>query len=193
MHLIEYRLEWLILHRDQIRCFFGHVRILRQRHGDRLAGIPYFFERENRLIVKCRAVVWIGNEPADVVAGDHRIDTIERERGARINAEDFAVRNRAASNLPVEHSRQREVVNVFRAAGDLGLALQPPDGTFDLARGWRFALGLRWLDYLRLAFPSSQRRARSANPIGRSLKRSRVEAERRCRRGGQIAKIFRPN
>src|SRR2546427_8363785 len=62
-NFVEHRFEGLVLHRDQIRRLVGHVRILSQRHRDRLAGISYFLERENRLVVKCRAVIWIGNEP----------------------------------------------------------------------------------------------------------------------------------
>ena len=154
------RFQWLIFHRDQICCFLGDMRILRQRHGDRLAGIAHFLERQNRLIVKCRTVVRIRNEPADIVPGDHRINALKSERRAWIDAEDFAVGNRTASYLPVEHSGQREIVNIFRAAIDLGLALQPAHRAFDLPRWRSFSLSLwRRLDYLRhcAAFSSARR------------------------------------
>src|SRR5438034_2103596 len=160
LDLIEDCFQWLIFHRDQICCFLGDMRILRQRHGDRLAGIAHLIERQNRLIVKCRTVVRIRNEPADIVPGDHRVNALKSERRAWIDTEDFAVRNRTASYLPVEHSRQREIVNIFRAAIDLALDLQTAHRAFDLPRWWSLTFGLwRRLDYLRhcAAFSSARR------------------------------------
>src|SRR5262249_52805324 len=139
------------------------MRVLRQRHSHRLAGIAHFIECQNRLIVKCRTVVWIGDDPADIAPRDHCINAVKSERRAWIDAEDFAVRNRTASNLSVEHSRQREIMNIFRAAIDFGLALQPAHRAFDLPRWWRLTLSFwRRLDYRHLCAASC--RARTTCP-----------------------------
>ena len=146
--LIEHRIERLIFDRDQIGRFLRHMWIGCQGHSDRLTGIAHFFERKDRLVVKRRAVVRIWNEAADVLCRDDGVNAFQLERSRRIDLEDLAVWNGTSSDLAVEHSGQCEIVNVFRAAIDLGSAFEPAHRTPDLPRTRRFAFRLRWgLDY----------------------------------------------
>ena len=57
---------------------------------------------------------------------------IFRRRGARVDAPDASVRDRAAEDLAVEHARQPEIVHIFGAAGNLGLPFQSRHRTPDL-------------------------------------------------------------
>ena len=61
-HLIEHRLERVVLDDDQVGRFLGDVRVGGKHDGDRLADVADLLERQNRLIVKGGPVVRIRDQ-----------------------------------------------------------------------------------------------------------------------------------
>ncbi len=82
-----------------------------------------------------RALVLGDREDAEadgqVLAGDHGLDARDPSRRAGVDRQDAGVRVRAAQDLAVQHSRQRDVVRVDGGADQLGrrigLGERPPD------------------------------------------------------------------
>ena len=105
-HLVEHRLERLVLDLDQVRGLLGDVRVGGQGNGDGLAHVSNLAMRQNRLVVKCGTVVRMRHQLQDVFDGDDRVDAIEREGRAGINPHDAPVGHRAAADLAVQHAGQ---------------------------------------------------------------------------------------
>ena len=78
--LVEHRRQFLVVGDDQLRRLFGDMRIVGQHGGDRLADIMHLAERQDRLVVEGRAVIGIGDDVPDVLAG---IDGIDAGQSAR--------------------------------------------------------------------------------------------------------------
>ena len=60
------RRQFLVFGGDQLHRLFGDMRIAGQHHRDRLADMAHFVERQDRLIVKGRAVVGFRDELLDI-------------------------------------------------------------------------------------------------------------------------------
>ena len=114
------RRQFLIFGGDQLHCLFGDMRIARQHDRDRLADMAHFVERQNRLIVKGRAVIGLGDQLLDVGAGDDAIDAGKLFGRLRVDADDAPMRHRRAEHFAVEHARQAQMMRVVGAAGDFG-------------------------------------------------------------------------
>ncbi len=84
--------QFVVFGGDQLRGPLGHVRVARQHHGDRLADVTHLVERQDRLVVKGRAVIGLGDQLADVFAGHDAMHARDRARRLRIDAADAAVR-----------------------------------------------------------------------------------------------------
>ena len=108
------------------------MRITRQHHRDRLADIVHLAGGEDRLVVKRRPIERVGHDLEHIIDGHDPMDALERLRGADIEPDDAAVRNRAAHDLAVEHAGQAQIVHVFGAAGDFGLTFEARDRASDL-------------------------------------------------------------
>ncbi len=126
---VEHRRQLFVVGGDQLHGAFGGVRIGGEHDGDRLADIAHLVERQDRLIVKGGAVIGIGDELPDVLAGDDREDALGLARVGDIDRADAAMRDGAAEDLAVQHAGQAQIVDVVRAAGDLASGLRDA--------GWR--------------------------------------------------------
>ena len=133
--LVINRGQLLIVRRDQLRGLLGHMRIARQDRRDRFADVAHFVERQDRLIVERGTIVRLGNELADVFAGDDAMHAGKRPRRLRVDAANAPVRHRRAKNLAVEHAGQAQVMRIFRAATDLGAHLKARHVPADLIHG----------------------------------------------------------
>ena len=56
-----------------MRGRLGNMGVVGEHDGDRLADEADLVEREDRLVVECRAVIRVGNDCADVLAGDDAV------------------------------------------------------------------------------------------------------------------------
>ncbi len=72
LDLVHHRRQFIEFGHDEPRRFLGHMRVLGQDHGHRFADVPHLVDRQDRLVVEGRAVIGVGNDPADVVAGVDR-------------------------------------------------------------------------------------------------------------------------
>ena len=147
--LVIDRRQFLIFGSDQLHGPLGDMRIARQHDRDRLADMTHLVERQDRLVVKGRAVIGLRDELADVFAGD---DAIARLRRARRGVSMRRMRpcgTVRAKYLAVKHARQPQIVGVLGAPGDLGADFEPRNGSPDLihrctyrassAKAWRTA------------------------------------------------------
>ncbi len=64
LDLVEHRRQLLVFGGDQLRRLLGHMRVVGQHHGDRLADITHLVERQDRLVVEGRAVIGVGDDRA---------------------------------------------------------------------------------------------------------------------------------
>ncbi len=135
--LVEDGGQFLVLGDDEARRMLGDVRVFRQHHRDRLAGEAHLAVGEDRLVVKGRPVIGIGDDGLHVVDGDDAVHAFERSRGAHVDALDPSVRDGAAEDLAVQHAGKLKVMCVFGAARDLGARFEPRQRASDLARRHR--------------------------------------------------------
>ena len=70
LHLVIDCGQLFVLRADELHCLLRNVRIARQDHRDRLADETHLAVRQDRLVVKCRAVIRIWNDLLDVVDGN---------------------------------------------------------------------------------------------------------------------------
>src|SRR6516164_1238665 len=66
--------QLLIVGDDELGSFFGHMRVSGERDGDGLSDIADLVHGENRLVVECWPVKWMGDDRADVIRGDNALD-----------------------------------------------------------------------------------------------------------------------
>ena len=180
LDLVEDRRQLLVFGDDQLRRLLGDVGIGGEHHGDRLADEVHLVDRQDRLIVECRAVIGLRDDLAHVLDGDDAIDAGHLLGRAGVDRLDAAVGDGAAEDLAVQHAGKPHGVGVFGAPGDLRRA---PRAAAASARSDRRRARLR----RRLAWwwlPSVPRSvccglfAGPAAPRGRH----RREAARACRR-----------
>ena len=112
--------QFLIFGRDQLHRLFGNMRIAGQHHGDRLAHMAHFAERQNRLIVKGRSVIRLRDKLLNIGASDDAMHAGKLFGRRRIDADDTSMRHRRAEHLAVEHVGQAQMMRVIGAAGDFG-------------------------------------------------------------------------
>ncbi|MNC88250.1 hypothetical protein D3C83_40490 [compost metagenome] len=78
-----------------------------------------------------RTVMRVRDDRADVRAGDDAMHALDGPRGARVDALDAAMRDRAAEDSSVQHSRQAQVVHVLRPARHLRPTFEAGNGLAD--------------------------------------------------------------
>ena len=100
------------------------MRVHSQHHCDWLAGVTHFVQCEYRLIVKCRAVVRLGNHLADIFAGVDREHAGHCTRSSNIDTANTTVRHCAAKHFGNQHARHAEVMHVCCVARDFGVRFQ---------------------------------------------------------------------
>ena len=125
LHLVVDRGKFLVLRHNLVHGRLGDVRIRRHHDRDRLADESYLFEGQNRLVVERRAVIGVGDHPADIVGGVHALHAGNFRGGAGVDRLDSAVRHGAAEDLAVQHAGQPQEMSVFGASGDLFATLEP--------------------------------------------------------------------
>jgi hypothetical protein len=108
--LVEDGRKLLVLCCDKRDGLLGQVRIFGQHDRDRLADIAHFLMGEDRLVMKCRPIVRIRNYVEHVLDRDHAENARELAGGTRVDLADAAMRDGAAENLPVQHSRRPKIV-----------------------------------------------------------------------------------
>jgi hypothetical protein len=133
LDLVEDRWQWLVLDHDRLCRLFGDARIDGEHRSDRLADMAYLSFGEDRLVVKRRSVIGLGDDAADIGGGDDAMHAGDRHRGAAVDVADKAVRHRAAAELGPQHAGQAQIVDVFGGAGDFGAGLDARDRAADLA------------------------------------------------------------
>ncbi len=157
------------------------MRIRREYDGNRFSNEANFVDGEDRLVVKGGAIVRVGDHRANIFGGDDRMDSFEGQGGAGIDSNNAPVRNRAAANFSMEHPRQAQVVNIFRAAGDFCIAFQARERTPHFAPGRGFPFFL-WRGLYRRAPGFFESRGHCySTPVGR-VREARSSARRTCTR-----------
>jgi hypothetical protein len=99
LDLVVDRWHGLIIDRDRLRRLFGDARIGREHRRDRFADMPHLSFRKDRLVVKRRAVIGLGNDGADIGGGDDAVHSRDGRRRARLDMADPAMRHGAAADL----------------------------------------------------------------------------------------------
>ena len=135
LDLVIDRGQLLVLGLDQAQRLFGDVRIGGQHHRHRLADVTDLVQRQDRLVVERRAVIRIGDQPENILAGDDAMHAGHLLRGTDVDRADAAVGDGAAEDFSVQHAGQDQVVGVFGAAGDLGARFKPRNALSDLRHG----------------------------------------------------------
>ena len=125
----------------------GPCRQLRRRRDDQrdpVADVAHDLAAQHFLVGVDQAVAVVRH----VGRGQHRDDTVELARAARVDALDPRVRAVGEDGLAVQHLRPHQVGRVARGAGDLGARIGPRDRAADQAhslsrarRGRRTAAG----------------------------------------------------
>jgi hypothetical protein len=133
LDLVVNRWHGLVIDGDRQRRLCGDARIGREHRRDRFADMPHLSFCEDRLIVKRRAVIGIGNDGADLGGGDDAVHPRDGRRRARLDMVDPAMRHGAAADLGPQHAGHAQIVDVFGRAGDLGAGFDPWDRAADLA------------------------------------------------------------
>jgi hypothetical protein len=133
LDLVVNRWHALVIDGDRLRRLFGDARIGREHRRDRFADMPHLPFRKDRLIVKRRTVIGLGNDAADLGGGDDAVHPRHGRRRARLDMADPAMRHGAAADLGPQHAGQAQIVGVFGRAGDLGAGFDPRDRAADLA------------------------------------------------------------
>ena len=132
LDLVEHRRQFLIFGDDELHRLVGDMRIGGQHDRDRLADIMHLVERQDRLVVERRAVIGIGDDRLDVLAG---IDAEHAGQGtcrAHVDRLDAPVRHRAAEDLAGQHAGHAHDVGIFGAAADFGARFEPRQRAPDL-------------------------------------------------------------
>ena len=139
------RRQLVVLRADRLHGLVGDMRIAGQDHRHRLADMAHLVDRQDRLIVKRRAVIGLRNELLDVGSGDHPMHARHGARRRGVEAADAAVRHGGAEHLAVQHAGQAQMMGVVGAAGHLGAHFKPRDRLADPAHcaltsnAWRTA------------------------------------------------------
>ena len=126
---VEHRRQLLVGDVDQPRRLLRGLQIDRRHRRHRLAHIAHLADRERGLVLDEGADLVV----ADILAGEHGRDAVERERGGNVVARDPRMRVGARHDRPDQHVGARHVVRVDRLAGDLVARLQPRDALSDRA------------------------------------------------------------
>ncbi len=98
---VEDSREVTVAHVDKGRGGKGDVPLLRQHHRHRLADIPHLVESEDRLVMKGRAVIGVLDDLGHVLAGQHRMDALDRSGRFGVDAGEHGVRLGAAHDSSV--------------------------------------------------------------------------------------------
>ena len=90
-YFVENWLQRFVFGGDQFGSLLRHVRIGGQHYRHWLSDVANFLQSQNRLIVKCRAVIRVGNQCANVFARDDGFNTLHRHRRTRIDTQNAAM------------------------------------------------------------------------------------------------------
>ena len=85
LDLVEHGRQFLIVGDDLLHRLLGDVRIGGEHDRDRLADKMHLADGEDRLVVERRAVIGIGDDLADVVAGVDGVDAGDFARFAGVD------------------------------------------------------------------------------------------------------------
>src|SRR5262245_7949684 len=116
LHLVIHSRQLFVFGNDLLHGLLRDVRIVRQYDSYRLTYEMHFADGEDRLVVKCRAIVGVWNNAQDVLAGIDRTYTRNLSCGSGIHSQNAAMRHSASEDLRVQHSRHLHHVRVFGAA-----------------------------------------------------------------------------
>jgi hypothetical protein len=136
LDFIEHRRHRLVVDFDRLRRLFGNMRVGCEHCRDRLADMANLALGEDRLVVKRRAVIGLGDDGADIGGGDDAVYPGDRGSGAGFDAADPPMRLRASADLAVEHpgKTKTQIVDVFGRARDLCAGFEPWQRAADLPR-----------------------------------------------------------
>ncbi len=138
LDFVEHGRQLFVVGAYRLHGALGDVGIVREHDGDRLADIANFFQRQDRLVVKGGAVIRVGNEFLDVVAGDDGEDAVLGACRVGVDRADAAVRNGRAENLAGEHAGNAQIMDVLGAARHLCARFQSRYRPANLLHGARF-------------------------------------------------------
>jgi hypothetical protein len=151
--LSEHRGPFLVVDLDEPGGLLGDVWIGGKHQGHRFADVAHLLDREHGLVVERRAVVRIGHDAGHVPGGQHAMHAGKGSRRLRIDPPDATVREGAAHDLPVEHARQPESVDVLGPSRQLGPGFESGNGVADVAAAIRFAGHQEWLPAIHWRIP----------------------------------------
>ncbi len=120
---VEHRRQVLVFDLYQVERLLGDVVRGRRHRGDRLAGEAHGVAHDLKVV---RQALRVGRHEIDrcefpagtLGRSQHGLDAGQRLGGARVDADDLRVRERAAQQLPVQHARHAVVDRIILAAGD---------------------------------------------------------------------------
>ena len=139
LDLSEHRGPFLVVDLDEPGGLLGDVWIRGEHQGHRLPDVAHLLDGEHRLVVERRAVVRIGHDGGHVLGGQHAMHARQGQGRLRIDPPDATVREGAAHDLPMQHARQPEGVDVFGPPRQLGPGFESGDGVPDVAAAIRLA------------------------------------------------------
>ena len=136
--------EDVVFDEDHVARVLRRVAAFGQDQRDRVADVAHLVggqRGEHRAQdVRClRSQLHRVGDLRQLRAGDDRHDTVGRARLLNVEADDSAVRDRAAQEHRVHHARQPDVVDIATAASEDLLVLDAPDALAGEAGGGRGA------------------------------------------------------
>jgi hypothetical protein len=132
LDFVEHRRHRLVVDFNRLSRLFGNMRVGCEYCRDRLADMANLALGEDRLVVKRRAVIGLGDDSADIGDRDNAVHPGDRGGGAGFDAANPAMRHRAAADLAVEHPGEAQIVDIFSSARDLGAGFEPWQRAADL-------------------------------------------------------------
>ena len=129
--------ERLVLDLDQLERVARRVAVLGDDERDLLALEPDLVGREHRLDVGGHRRHPGQPRASQILAGDHGFDHGVLQRRGGVDRQDLRVGERAAQDRPVQHARQRDVVEERALTADESSVLLARDravGSFLLKR-----------------------------------------------------------
>jgi hypothetical protein len=131
---IDDRGQRLVLHLDELQRVVRLLDGFRHDNRDRVADVTHGVFRQRRIRADLEIAAW--HEPQAghrlqvlfrIGAREYRDDAWRLGCGTRVDTADARVRVGAAQDGGVDHTRERDVVGVPRAAGQQPRILAPPD------------------------------------------------------------------
>ena len=130
---IDHRRQRLVVDRNGVCRVARHIAVTRHDDGDGVADVAHHVRGDRAMLRrgKRRRDRHRAEELGELRAGEHRLDAVERLRGARVDGQDAAVRDVAASERQVLQAGDLDVVDVGAAALDEPWILAPPHALAD--------------------------------------------------------------